>query len=232
MLTSSGFSAAARTSTTTSPSPGTGSRRSASSGGRPSSLMTAALMCGGAAVGEPVVPPGWLDLLALPPRGEDPADLPLVCTCRVVGRSLPLSDLGEHLRDQELVEDLVHRRVREPGIAHVVRVPLVDRLEDLVLPLRRVRVALQPARKVPDGGGERREVVEAAVLEGAGVLDFEVDKELARRPLVLRELPDHVATHHVLEPLAARRPGRDRRQRRLARQLGVLSFRGASDRDR
>src|SRR5215208_6308234 len=198
---SSGLSAAATTSTTT-PSPGE-EGSSADAGGRPSSEITAARTRGS------------LDLLQVAPLLEDLADLPVERLSSVRGGHLVLCNRGEHLRDEELVEDLVHARVREPRVTDVRRVALGDRRQDRVLPLRLVRVlrgnpadALEAAlhRVRP-----RREVVEAAVLEVVVVVELLVDDVLLGARLVLGELPDHVDAHHVLEPEAVLRAARDRR---------------------
>src|ERR671911_818247 len=111
-----------------------------------------------------------LDLPAPPPVREDRADAVVVLPRRSLRGEIASGDPGKHLRDQELVEHLADRGVREPGVADVLRVLLRDRVEDAVLPARRVGVACQPRRHVGDRASERREVVEARVLERPDVL--------------------------------------------------------------
>ena len=148
---------------------------------------------------------------------------------------LALRHLGEHLRDQEGREDLVHRGIHRPGVADVVRVLLGDRRQDRVLPFRLVRVGLQrpcgsPGRKRT---GEAREVVELRRDRRSLVrLMQEIDEELVRVRLILRELPDRLTTHQVLEAETSVRPGRDRPDPEVVRERQVLRLRRPRRRDR
>src|SRR5215210_9376527 len=90
--------------------------------------------------GETWFPPCYLEFLPPAPFRVDRLDLAFRGPRRLGRRHLLLRDLGEHLRDQELVEDLVDPGVREPGMADVGRVPLGDRGQDRVLARRLVLV--------------------------------------------------------------------------------------------
>src|SRR5256885_1443781 len=116
----------------------------------------------------------------------------------------------------------------------VERVLVRDRREDLIVATRRVRVA---RRKLLDPlerkrSRERREVVELRRHERVLVVDLEVGHELLRRRNVLRELPDRVTAHHVLEPEPLHRPSGDRVDVELIRERQTEVFGRPCRRDR
>src|SRR5829696_6017097 len=141
---------------------------------------------------EPLVLPLPVDALRLAREGRD----------GLGWGGLPLCDLGEHLRNQERVVDLVHHRRCVARMARVRCVLLGDRREDGVLASRLVRVLrgqladlLEPAL---DRARPGREVVVLAANEVLAVAELLVDQVLLRGRLVLRELPDHEDAHDVL----------------------------------
>src|ERR1043166_9300944 len=84
-------------------------------------------------------------------------------------RHLPLRDLREHLWDEELVEDVADRSVREARIADVRRVLFGNRREDGVLAERLVLVGrrelVHRLEAAGDGVRPRGEVVELRLDE-------------------------------------------------------------------
>ena len=148
---------------------------------------------------------------------------------RLGGRHLALRHLGEHLRDQPRIEDLVDGRVREARVTEIDSVFAGDQVEHLVLAL--VRVGRKLPRVVVHRTPERREVVELAVLERPLIVDLQVGDEPFRERLLLRELPDRVDAHHMLESETLHGPARDRRHRGVLGQRRVCVLRTADDRD-
>src|SRR6266498_180373 len=132
------------------------------------------------------------------PLVEDALQLLLRRLRRVLRRRLVARHPGKHGRDDEGVERLVDGR---GGVARVadVRRPLEHVPEDLVLVGRLgLRVVRDLLRDVGDRRREAGEVVELALLEDLPEGVDVVDEELLRALLVLREVPDGVAVHHVL----------------------------------
>src|ERR1700674_4380547 len=132
------------------------------------------------------------------PLVEDPLDLLLGRARGVLRTQHVLGRLGEHRRDDEGVEDLVDRGGRVAGVTDVGR-PIEDSREHLVLVGRsRLRVVRELLVEVRHRRREAREIVELARLERRAEAVHVVDEELLGAILVLREVPDDVAIHHVL----------------------------------
>src|SRR5512138_3133714 len=145
------------------------------------------------------------------PLREDALQLGLGGLRRVLGRQLVARDLREHRRDDEGVEGLVDGRRGVPRVADVRR-PVEDVAEDRVLVRRlRLRVVRDERLQILHRRREAREVVELARRERLVEPVDEVDEELLRAVLVLGEVPDAVAAHHVLGRDLALRPLERRR---------------------
>ena len=142
---------------------------------------------------------------------------------------LALRHLGEHLRDQPRIEDLVDGGVREARVAEVDGVLAGDQIKHFVLAF--VRVGSKLPRVVVHRTPEGREVVELAVLERPLIVDLQVGDEPFRELLLLRELPDRVDAHHVLESETLHGPARDRRDRGVLGERGVCVLSTTDDRD-
>src|SRR6266545_3335020 len=165
------------------------------------------------------------------PLVEDALQLLLRRLRRVLRRRLVARHPGEHGGKDEGVERLVDRG---GGVARVadVRRPLEDVPEHLVLVRRlRLRVVRDLLGDVRDRRREAGEVVELALLEGFAEGVDVVDEELLRPLLVLGEVPDGVAVHHVLGREPVGRPLERGHELDLLRHLRVFLLGGARHRD-
>src|SRR5438477_269973 len=171
----------------------------------------------------PELAPFRVDVLHVVVRGVD----------RVLGAHLLLRHLSEHLRDHELAEHLAERRIGVAGMARVRGVFLRDRREDAVLAERLVLVLRHGLADLleRERPREAREVVELRGQERVLVVDLEVGEELLRPGLVLGELPDPPAAHHVLVAQPTAGTLRDRPDPQIVRKRKPLVLRRARRRD-
>src|SRR4026209_505305 len=135
-----------------------------------------------------------LDEALVPPLAVDGLRLLREGGNGLLGCRLLLSDLGEHLRDEERVVQLVHDRGRVAGMPRIRRVLLGNRREDPVLAPRLLRILRrEPPDRLEaalDRPRPRREVVVEAAKEVLAEAELLVDDVLLCRLLVLGELPD------------------------------------------
>src|SRR6266511_3323747 len=115
------------------------------------------------------------------------------------------------------------------NISGIRRVLLCNRREDAVLAHRLVLVLRDELSDLleRDRSREAGEVVELRRDESIPVVDLEVGEELLRGCLVLRELPDPPAAHHMLLALPAVRASRDGPDPEVVRKGQAPIFRRA-----
>src|SRR5258708_9206441 len=143
------------------------------------------------------------DQVPILPLGPDRLHLGVGPLERVLGRLSTGRAFGEHGVEEPR---LVRVGDRRGGVARIadVRRPIEHILKDGILVVRhRLRILGEELLKVRNGLGEAGKVVELARHERLLEVVDVIDQELLGARDVLRELPDHVAVHHVLEANAA-----------------------------